>query len=159
MIIGIHHVSITTTDIDRLCQFYIDAFGFEEVSRGGWEPGNETTDSIVGLRGSSAKSAFLRAANLLIEVFEYQTPVGEPNVPNRPVNNAGYTHFCLSVTDIDAEVERLEGLGMTFHAPVPQAEDMGGTMRAMYGRDIDGNIIEIIEFHDKTAPSYFDPSR
>lgn len=159
MILGVHHVAITTPDIDLLCQFYIDAFGFEEVSRGGWEAGNATNDSVVGLTGSSAKTAFLRAGNVFIEMFQYETPVGRPNDPTRPVNDAGYTHFCLSVTDIDAEVERLEGLGMTFNAPVPRVDQMGGAWRAMYGRDIDGNIIELIEFHDKTVPAYHDVTR
>jgi catechol 2,3-dioxygenase-like lactoylglutathione lyase family enzyme len=156
MIRGVHHVAITTTDIDRLSQFYIDAFGFELISRGGWEPGNATNDSIVGLKNSSASTAFLRAGNLLIEMFQYHAPEGRPNDPDRPVNDAGYTHFCLDVVDIDAEVERLTALGMTWHAPLPEAGQMGGVMRAMYGRDIDGNIIELIEFHDITAPAHVD---
>ena len=154
MIRGVHHVSITTPDIDRLARFYVEAFGFEEISRGGWESGNALTDAIVGLRDSAASSAFLRAGNVLIEMFEYHAPEGKPNESARPVNDAGYTHFCLDVVDIDAEVERLTGLGMTFHAPVPQATEMGGTMRAMYGRDIDGNIIELIEFFDTDAVTY-----
>ncbi|MGI9624970.1 MAG: VOC family protein [Acidimicrobiales bacterium] len=156
MIRGVHHVSITTPDIDRLVDFYSEAFGFEVLTRGGWEPGNKVNDSIVGLENSSASTAFLRGGNVLIEMFEYHQPPGQPNEARRPVNNAGYTHFCVDVTDIDSEVARLEALGMEFHAPVPAAEDMSGVMRAMYGRDTDGNIIELIEFVDTTVPTYVD---
>ncbi len=152
MIRGVHHVAITTPDIDRLSAFYVEAFGFELMSRGGWETGRAVNDSIVGLNDSAASTAFLRAGNVLIEMFQYHAPEGLPNDPTRPVNNAGYTHFCLDVTDIDYEVARLTELGMTWHAPVPTAEDMGGVMRAMYGRDPDGNIIELIEVLDETAP-------
>ena len=155
---GVHHVSITTPDIDRLVDFYVEAFGFEVLSRGGWPVGTTTNDAIVGLEGSSASSAFLRAPNVMIEMFQYHEPPGASNNPTRPVNDAGYTHFCLDVTDIDAEVERLTALGMTFHAPVPAPGEMRGPMRAMYGRDIDGNVIELIEWADKTHVAYFEPS-
>lgn len=155
MIRGIHHVAITTPDLDRLARFYVESFGFEEISRGGWEAGNATNDSIVGLRDSAATSVFLRAGNLLIEMFQYHSPPGAPNEPARPVNNAGYTHFCMDVVDIDAEVERLTALGMRFHAPVPQASEMGGGMRAIYGRDPDGNVIELLEFVDPSAKPYY----
>ncbi|MFT5269008.1 MAG: catechol 2,3-dioxygenase-like lactoylglutathione lyase family enzyme [Ilumatobacter sp.] len=148
MIRGIHHLAITTPDIDRLARFYIEAFGFEEISRGGWHAGNARNDAIVGLRDSATSTAFLRAGNLLVEMFQYHEPSGASNEPDRPVNNAGYTHFCLDVVDIDAEYRRLSALGMTFNAPVGSA--MGG-IRAMYGRDPDGNIVELIEFVDSTA--------
>lgn len=143
MIRGVHHVAVTTPDIDRLIDFYVEAFGFEVIRRGEWGQGNAANDAIVGLRDSAASTAFLRAGNLLIELFQYHAPEGAPNQPNRPPNDAGYTHFCLDVIDIDAEVERLTGLGMTFNAPVAPAGD--GPLRAMYGRDPDGNIVELIE--------------
>lgn len=153
MIRGVHHVAITTPDIDRLVDFYSEAFGFEVISRGGWSVGKKVNDAIVGLTDSAARTAFLRAGNVMVEMFEYEAPQGEPNSPNRPVNDAGYTHFCLDVVDIDHEVERLQSLGMRFHAPVPDASDMGGVMRAMYGRDPDGNVIELVEFIGDSHPA------
>lgn len=153
MIRGVHHVSITTPDIDRLVNFYVEAFGFEKISGGGWQVGNARNDAIVGLRNSATRMAFLRAGNLLVEVFQYLEPAGAPNEPERPANNAGYTHICVDVVDIEAEYDRLVALGMTFHAPVGEA--VGG-IRAMYGRDPDGNIVELIEFVDSTAPFYVD---
>lgn len=148
MIRGIHHVGMTTPDIDRLVRFYVEALGFEEVSRGGWEVGNATTDAIVGLHDSAASTAFLRTGNVMIEMFQYHSPPGAPNVPDRPANDAGFTHICLEVTDIDAEYERLTALGMTFNGPVSHTSS---GMAAVYGRDPDGNYVEILEF-EKPIP-------
>ncbi len=53
----------------------------------------------------------------------------------------GLAHFCLQVTDIEAEYERLRAAGMTFHAPPQQL----GTSAAIYGRDPFGTIIELYE--------------
>lgn len=158
MILGVHHIALTTPDIDRLSRFYIEAFGFAEVSRGGWGVGNPWNDSIVGLTDSSARTVFLGAGNVLIEMFQYESPVGRPNRPDRPVNDAGYTHICLSVTDIEDEIHRLEGLGMRFHAPV-QPRQSGRPWQAMYGRDPDGNIVELLEFHDTSVAAYLDVGR
>ena len=69
--------------------------------------------------------------------------------PPRQPYHRGYTHFALDVVDIDAEYQRLSENGMTFHAPPPSREEMGGSaLRAIYGRDPDGNIIELQEIVD-----------
>jgi catechol 2,3-dioxygenase-like lactoylglutathione lyase family enzyme len=148
MIRGVHHVAVSTGDIDRLVDFYHDVLGFELVSRGSWEAGSAKVDAIVGLTGSSARTAVLRANNLYIEVFQYVTPKGRPGSPNRPVADHGYTHICLDVIDIDAEHARLSAAGMRFHAPPSLATDLGGSVRSTYGRDADGNVVELQEILD-----------
>ena len=148
MIRGVHHVAVATGDLDRLVGFYRDLFGFEVASQGGWDAGSPVVDSIVGLPGSAARTAVLRAGNLYIEVFEYSSPQGRPGDPDRPVSDHGYTHFCIDVTDIDAEYARLAAAGMRFHGPPAPAADMGGQIRAIYGRDPDGNVIELQEILD-----------
>ncbi|HJP36347.1 MAG TPA: VOC family protein, partial [Gammaproteobacteria bacterium] len=60
----------------------------------------------------------------------------------RPVCDHGITHLCLQVSDIDAEYERLKAAGMVFHCP-PQA--VGDAIHATYGRDPDGNVVELLE--------------
>lgn len=157
MIRGIHHVALSTSDIDRLTKFYQDAFGFEVVYEGGWPRGVEMIDKIVGVPGSSSKQVMMKAGNTHIEIFQYLTPEGKPVDPKRPANDHGYTHFCVDVTDIDAEYQRLKGLGMTFHCPPPSREELGeGPIRATYGRDPEGNIIEIQEILDPNHDFYLD---
>lgn len=148
MIKGIHHIALSTPDLDRLLKFYVELFGFEKVDwQGGWPRGSALIDKIVGLRDSSCRQAMIRAGNLYIEVFEYHSPQPKPGDPDRPVCDHGYTHFALDVTDIDQEYARLSAAGMRFHHPPVHDPESG--MAATYGRDPDGNVIEIQEIWNK----------
>ena len=148
MILGVHHVSITTPDRDRLVAFYRDLLGFEVVSESAWDGGAETADRIFGLKDTAVRMTMLRQANLYLEIFQFERPAGRAGDPDRPVCDAGVTHMCLAVRDIDAEHARLSAAGMRFHCP-PQGSGRVG--KATYGRDPDGNIIELIE-PDPTGP-------
>ena len=68
---------------------------------------------------------------------------------NRPVNNHGHTHFCFDVTNIDEVYNNLVSKGIKFHCP-PQ--DFG-SVKATYGRDIDGNVFEIQEIISSNHPA------
>jgi catechol 2,3-dioxygenase-like lactoylglutathione lyase family enzyme len=152
MIRGIHHAAISTGDLQRALAFYRDLLGFETVFEGGWPAGVEVADNITGLSGSSAQLAMLRAGNAFIELFQYASPAPSPGDPNRPVCDHGVTHICLDVTDVDAEYERLMAAGMRFHCP-PQ--DLGGS-RVTYGRDPDGNVVELQEIRDPASAMALD---
>ena len=147
MIKGIHHVGISTPDLDRICCFYRDVVGFEPVGEEfAWEPDTDIgklCDTVVGLKGSSARSIMLKKADMIIEFFEYRRPEPKPRDPETRVCDHGYTHICLQVEDIDHEYERLKSLGMIFHAAPPPG-DPGG-LRAIYGKDPDGNVVELME--------------
>ena len=146
MIRGVHHVAVSTPDLDRLVAFYRDVMGAEVVYEGGWSKGSAIIDEIVGLKDSACRQAMLKLGNAYLEFFQYESPTPEPGDPERPVCNHGYTHFCIDVTDIDAEYERLTAAGVKFNCPPPDFE--GGPIRATYGRDPDGNVIEIQEILD-----------
>jgi catechol 2,3-dioxygenase-like lactoylglutathione lyase family enzyme len=148
MIRGIHHVAINTPEHDRLMAFYRDVVGFEvvESTRFDWKDSPEI-DTIVGIKGSASKVVMLRAANAYIEMFEYQRPAAR-NAGRLAPSDHGYTHICLDVVDVQGEDERLSKAGMTFHAPPTAVED--GKIRTVYGRDPDGNILELQEL----APSH-----
>ncbi|BAN01671.1 VOC family protein [Ilumatobacter coccineus] len=153
MIRGIHHVAISTPDIDRLAAFYRDGLGFEEVMSTSWAD-RPMIDQLINVPGSAARQLMLRAANCYIELFEYSAPTPVPQDPAYPPSNHGITHFCFDIVDIDAEYERLTGLGMTFHRAPPTSEELGSAspLRAIYGRDPDGNIIELQEVLDPSIP-------
>jgi catechol 2,3-dioxygenase-like lactoylglutathione lyase family enzyme len=136
---GIHHVAIHVHDLDRMLQFYAAAFGFELVGeRFSWRD-NATIDHILDVPGSAASGAMVRAGNCYIELFQFEAPEAGTTRPLRPVDK-GYTHFCVDVTDIERECERLGALGMTFGDRLPV--DMGH-VKSLYGRDPEGNVIEI----------------
>jgi catechol 2,3-dioxygenase-like lactoylglutathione lyase family enzyme len=153
MIRGIHHTAISTGNLERALGFYRDLLGFEVISEFAWPAGSELADQITGLEGSSAKAAMLRAGNAHIELFEYGSPPPRPGDEARPVNDHGITHICVDVVDVDAEYERLVAAGMRFHCP-PQY--LGPDVRTTYGRDPDGNVIELQEIRDPKNPMALD---
>ena len=148
MIRGFHHTAISTGDLERSLRFYRDLLGFREVLVSGWERGAAAADSITGLQNSAARLVMLQAGNACIELFQYSSPEARAGDPKRPACDHGITHLCLDVTDIDAEYQRLKAAGMIFHCP-PQ--DVGG-IKATYGRDPDGNIVELLEVTDRSNP-------
>ena len=145
MIRGIHHVAIHVRDMDRMIRFYRDAFGFVPVDEGfTWKESAEI-DEIIGVPGSSARNVMLQAGNCYLEMFQFVAPEPPATQPLDPFHR-GYTHFCVDATDIAAEVERLRGLGMTFeraHGPAKPVDF--GIVKSLYGRDPEGNLIEVQE--------------
>ena len=138
MIRGIHHVAVHVHDLDKMVRFYKDAFGFELVGEPfGWEA-NDFIDRIVDVPNSAARGAMLRCGTCYLEMFEYSRPKGETKARN--ATDKGYTHFCVDVTEIEQEYERLKSLGMSFGQPAPI--DVGH-VKTIYGRDPEGNLIEI----------------
>lgn len=139
MIRGVHHVSIHTRNLDRILEFYNKAFGFvPAVEQIRWSD-NAFFDSVIGLAGTAGRLIMLKAKNMYLEVWEYSAPQGRGNDPLNP-NDLGYTHFCVDSDDIEADFKRLMAAGMTFVGS-PSIETTG--IRSIYGRDPDGNLIEL----------------
>ncbi|MBO6689998.1 MAG: VOC family protein [Henriciella sp.] len=150
---GLHHIAISTGRWDQMLKFYRDTLGFAEVDGFEWRAGDETSevaDAVTGLRGSGARVAMLKGRNACIELFEYYSPEPKPVDPNRPVNDHGLTHICLDVTDVEAVYNALLARGMRFHTHV---QEMGDGIRGTYGRDPDGNVVEIQELLKRDDPA------
>ncbi|MEJ2139308.1 MAG: VOC family protein [Gammaproteobacteria bacterium] len=142
MIKGFHHAAISTPDLSRCIDFYTNTIGGQVAWTFGWEQGTPEADEVTGLNNSAAKAAMLKIGETFLEVFEFSAPAPKTRQQERPVNNHGITHVCLEVEDIEAEYERLKAAGMRFNCR-PQQQD-GSSM--VYGRDPDGNVVELIEF-------------
>jgi catechol 2,3-dioxygenase-like lactoylglutathione lyase family enzyme len=139
MIRAIHHVGVNCRDMDRMKRFYCDGLGFEPVDEGFAWAGDATMDRIVDLAGSAARGVMLRAGTCYLELFEYSAPPARIAEPKRP-NDPGYTHLCIDVTDIEADIAHLEKCGMTFGDRT--FVDVGH-VRTIYGYDPEGNVIEV----------------
>jgi glyoxylase I family protein len=138
---GIHHVGLHTPDLDRLRRFYEEAFGLEAVGGEFHLEDFPTAPTITGVPGATARVVMLKGPNCFVEMFEWADPMGDPSAARDP-RDLGYTHFAVDVEDIDAEFERLSALGMTFVHSRPVRT---GGSASVYGRDPDGNIIELVE--------------
>lgn len=139
MIRGIHHVAVHVRDLDRMIRFYREAFGFEPAGEQFTWHDSTLIDRLIDVAGSAAQGIMLRAGSCYMELFQFSTPEPISTQPLRPFDR-GYTHFCVDVTDIEKEYERLLIVGMTFGQPCPL--DVGD-VKSIYGRDPEGNVIEI----------------
>jgi glyoxylase I family protein len=148
MIRGCHHIGINTSDLDRLADFYARAFGFRPAMDQAisWRD-NAIIDRTTGVHGSVARMLMMEAGNLYLELLEYSAPSPRSAAPLAP-NDRGYTHLAIDVIGIEEEMERLAALGMVFLSQEPMTF---GRLRAVYGRDPDGNLIELIELDDSVG--------
>ena len=148
MIRGIHHTAISTGDLERSVSFYRDAFGFEQIMDFAWPEGTANMNATHALDETAGRVVLMRLGSSMIELFQFETPEPRPVDPARPLCDHGITHLCMEVADIDKEYERLKDVGMTFHCPPVQ----NGDARMTYGRDPDGNVIELLEFLNADDP-------
>jgi catechol 2,3-dioxygenase-like lactoylglutathione lyase family enzyme len=150
---GVHHTAISTPDLDRIVHFYRDVVGFEEVGEFAWPAGFAEIDRKLGLGASSARGRLLRAANTFLEFFEYGPETDpSPAVPRRAAADHGFCHIGLDVDDVEAEYERMRALGMEFIG-TPSRPGEGAPL-TVFGRDPDGNIIEMQEAAPPGAPNH-----
>lgn len=141
MLKAIHHTAISTPDLDRLKKFYTDVMGFEVDFEFSWPTGFKVADDILGLKNTAANVAMIKLGEFRLELFQFSSPEPKPGDPNRPVVDHGLTHLAFTVENVDAEYDRLLKSGMIFHCP-PQVL---GTSKVTYGRDPDGNVVELME--------------
>lgn len=145
MILGVHHTAISTHDIERLITFYTGLLGFELVHRQSWTTDAETQNRLLGTTGSAAQLAMLRHRNCYLELFQFEAPAPEARSATQRLFGAGMTHICIAVQDLDQEYQRLLAAGVRFHSsPLPRPQ-----LNAVYGHDPDGNVVELLEVHDK----------
>lgn len=149
MLQGVHHLAMSTPDLDRFVDYYARMYGFERAGGGAWEPGNQRIDTMVALDGSSARYQMIRLGNLFIEVFQYLTPPGHAVHPR--MCDHGLIHLCLYSDDVFADHARLEAAGMRFRCPPGGA----GATRATYGEDCDGNVVELLQIVDTASDFAF----
>ena len=137
---GVHHIGIPVRNIGRSLEWYAEVLGltpdFIEVDEG------PEASRVVQLENARMRFAFLPVGNAIIELLEYEHPLGRDY--DRRNCDVGAIHLCLEVDDI-AHVHRvLTERGITFSTePV---EMVAGALRGQsccYFRDPDGIQLEL----------------
>lgn len=143
MLTGIHHTSLTVSDLERSVAFYT-GLGLEVVLR--QTPGGTYLQQITGFPDARIKQAHLSlpGGGHRLELFEYVSPPGQPVRPR--TCDPGSTHLAFLVDDLDDTYARLSAQGVTFVSP-PVTVDDGANVGAkgLYLRDPDGFTIELFE--------------
>lgn len=140
MIRGLGHIGISVANLGRSIDFYQKCLGMELVVQTTFE--GARYEQVLRLKDAKGKVALLKAGEMQLELFEFSEPRPQALDPKRPVCDHGITHFCVEVTDIEGEYERLKEAGVPFHCP---PVDFEGIAKATYARDPDGNVFELRE--------------
>jgi lactoylglutathione lyase len=120
------HTCYRIGEIDRSVAFY-EALGFEELNR--LPIRDEAVNVFMGLPGDGPRLEL--TYNFGVDSYELGT---------------GYGHIAVTVSDLDATLERLKEQGIEPERP-PYTVREGGS-RLCFVRDPDGYRIELIERRD-----------
>jgi catechol 2,3-dioxygenase-like lactoylglutathione lyase family enzyme len=75
---AVHHISLSTTDMDKFVHFYRDLLGVKLDRVSPLTPGFEAFETVVGLRNVCAQVAQFDLGNMNMEVFCYTDPTPRP---------------------------------------------------------------------------------
>ena len=139
---ALHHVAIIVQDMEKSLKFYRDVLGLKFLKD--YTNRGPVADETLGLVDASQRICLLCAGSdeILIELCQYYSPAGCPQMPNIQENDIGVRHLCFQVGNIQAIYERLGKAGIKFTSkPIVQAS--GAT--CVFFRDPDGNSLEFIQ--------------
>jgi len=106
----VSHVAICASDLDRSTRFYTEVFGYALDQHVDIGAPFETLTEFARIDG---RAAFLSKDGVRLELVSYETPKTIGPAERRPMNQLGLTHLAFTVTDLDAVIGRVAGLGGT----------------------------------------------
>lgn len=148
MLKQILHVGITVSDLDRSVEFYRDVLGLKYL--GEITMDDKETEILFGREGAAARVAYLTGAdnknNPPVELIQF---TDQPATKREmDIFTTGISELCFYADDLDAFYAHLVKLNVPcFSKPQPFdfTEDGFGKSKAIYFRDPDGVILEVIE--------------
>ena len=149
-ILRVTHVGVCVTDLERSIAFYRDTLGFRYLSQ--IHVAGEPSNTLLSLTDVDLHAAYLERDGLRIELLHYASPKSPAAERPRPMNDLGFTHLSLRVSDLAALVQDLRGRGVTVvdrtRIDIPAFE-----AAAVMIEDPDGLKIELVQAPgDPAAP-------
>lgn len=131
----IHHIGIAVSDLDSGAAIWgPEGLGLIEEGR----------EDVVPARTRVAMFPVGESRIELLEPMGEDTPVAGFLAKRGP----GIHHICFEVDDIEAEVERLRGLGVRLLSETPQPGAHGSRVMFIHPKDSGGVLVELNEFAD-----------
>ncbi len=148
MITSILHIGLTVTDIDRSIAFYRDTLGLSfqgEITMEG-----EATEKLFGKPHCRARVAYLNGSNHIevppVELIQFTSEKAQTKKSD--LFSTSISELCFLTDNLWREYQRLRELGVEFLSE-PQDFDFTtdgfGKSRAVYFKDPDGIILELME--------------
>lgn len=134
----IGHVANATPDLDRMLSFYELLLGYPahnraEISGSAW------ADSVGDIDGLVMKGGWSMVPNLGLEFWQFDAPPTSERAAPATLDTIGYAYVAFEVSDLTAEISRLERSGVKFAGdPV---EEEGWII--VFGYDPDGTLFSL----------------
>ncbi len=139
---GVNHVGLSVRNMDKTLAFYLEATGFELLSRESIS-GNAEADKLYGAEGLVYERAVIKAPNMLFELIEFKRNHDVP-VMKTPVQGPGMTHTCFPSSSKDPGYDKFVAAGLDVLSRGSIPVDLGGYgVTYAYGYDPEGNMLEM----------------
>lgn len=139
----IHHVGITVSDLARSLDFYAALLEGERL--GPFVRSGPRIDAVTGYPGVVVHQAFVRAQDgaTMVELLQYEN--GSDTVLDPDNGHVGAAHVAITVTGLEAVLERLRTAGAeVLSEPIVASAPMAGH-RCVYVLDPDRVRVELVE--------------
>ena len=148
MINQVVHIGITVSNLEKSIDFYKNLLGFDFLGK--IEMNGKESDILFGRKNVSAKIAYLSGSKEIlsppVELIEFTDK--ESKKDKTDLFRTSISEICFLTDDIEKEYKRLKKEGVEFISRPCSFDfsDYGfSKSKAVYLRDPDGNILELIE--------------
>ena len=150
MIGRIHHVNINCRDMDRQLAFYRDVVGCTVLVSAGTPESGAVFETLgyPGRRGARTEIVTIPGQDRgpFIELIQWAEVGEDKTAAPRDIGLARIGFVCR---DVDAEYEALVAKGADVLGP-PHESDVGPVrVRAVFFRDPEGNLLELLQYIPK----------
>ena len=139
------HTNIVSSNWKELVEFYVQTFECKII------PPIRNQSGEFLEKGTGLKKAKLQGAHLLLpgygkkgptlEIYQYETIENQGNIPP---NRRGFGHIAFEVESVEKTLEIvLKNGGDKLGEIVKKTIEGAGEITFVYGRDPDGNVIEL----------------
>ena len=137
------HVGLVVDDIEIEINFYKKFFNFKVV-RDMYEEG-EFFENLLGVKNIKARTVKMSddTDNIVLELLKFFDGDIEYDDKRRNVRDKGYTHFAITVKNIDKIYQELQLSNISF-VNAPQLSPDGGA-KVAFLLDPENNLVEIVQ--------------
>jgi catechol 2,3-dioxygenase-like lactoylglutathione lyase family enzyme len=144
---AIGHVGVCVSNLERSLRFWRDGLGFEVLRK--WQFRGSSWRRVLELDSLDLHSLIIRRDHMTLELMYFDEPGHVGTSERRPMNQLGFTHLAVWVSDLDSSAKRVveyggrivESTRTVFDQPQFQGKWLICT-------DPDGIRVELVEYPD-----------
>ena len=144
---AIGHIGICIADLERSLRFWRDGLGFEVIRE--FEFHGSAWRRILELDELELNSRIIRRDHVTLELMCFDKPGHVGSSERRPMNQLGFTHIAVWVSDIDTAAKRVVEYGGAIIEPTRTVFDHPKLQgKWLICTDPDGVRVELVQYPD-----------